>query len=233
MLLSDFHNLHKGETCIIAGVGPNLKLTPPELFDYPSFGVNTIYKYLGWQPTYFVGVDNRLMVEDGEMIADVYRNVIKFVPAPDFNSLEGDNFYRFKHRTTGEIAQGGKLANHKDALTQNGIYYRRVMDAVFQIAWHMGFTTMLTIGIQHKPHDEQDADRQHFWGLDAQAVPNQPFDFWFDGYRECVRMMNDVQVLNISADTYVPVDVLPRDDWMNWMSKPMKYFNDMKAVECI
>ncbi len=217
MKLQDFYNLHKGETCLIVGVGPNLKLTPPEWFDYPSFGVNTIYKYPGWHPTYYVGVDNRLMVEDGQAIADTYSNVPKFVPSPDFDTLEGENFYRFKHRAQGEIAQGGKLANQEDALTKTGIYYRRVMDAVFQIAWHMGFTTMLMIGVQHKPYDKTDADRQHFWGLDEKAVPNQPFDFWFDGYRECVRMMNNVKVLNISADTYVPENVLPRSHFLNWV----------------
>jgi hypothetical protein len=56
----DFYNLHSGETCLIVGVAPNLKLTPPELFNYPSFSVNTIYHYEGWKPTYYVGVDERL-----------------------------------------------------------------------------------------------------------------------------------------------------------------------------
>ena len=87
-----------------------------------------------------------------------------------------------------------------------------------QIAWHMGFTTMLMIGVQHKPYDEQDADRQHFWGLDAKAVPNQPFTFWFEGYQHFVKTMNGVKVLNISEDTYVPESVLPRGVFTDWIN---------------
>ena len=52
MDIDEFYNLHKGETCLIVGVGKNLELTPPEWFDYPSFGVNTIYKRPGaWRPS--------------------------------------------------------------------------------------------------------------------------------------------------------------------------------------
>jgi hypothetical protein len=29
-------------------------------------------------------------------------------------------------------------------------------------------------------------------------------------------MMSDVKVLNISADTYVPENILPRDDWRKY-----------------
>jgi hypothetical protein len=80
----------------------------------------------------------------------------------------------------------------------------------------MGFTTMLMIGVQHKPYDEQDSDRAHFWGVDHKAIPNQPNDWWFDGYKYFAHNMPNVKVLNISADTYVPEDVLPRDDWKKW-----------------
>lgn len=217
MNLAEFHNLHKGKTCLIVGVAPNLKDTPPELFNYPSFGVNTIYHYEGWKPTYFVGVDERLRLEDGAALVDVYKDVPKFFPSPDWDELQGENIYRFQHRTQGEFVSGGINASHKDALTKYGITYRRVMDAVFQIAWHMGFTTMLMIGVQHKPYDEKDSDRAHFWGIDTKAVPNQPNTWWFEGYKYFSQNMPGVKVLNISEDTYVPEDVLPRDDYRKWI----------------
>ncbi len=216
MNLADFHNLHYGQTCIIAGVGPNLKLTPPEWFNYPSFSVNTIYHYEGWKPTYYVGVDERLRLEDGAALVDVYRDVPKFFPTPDWDELQGENIYRFAHRTYGDFVIGGQNAVHKDALTKNGITYRRVMDAVFQIAWHMGFTTMLMIGVQHRPNEGNDEDRAHFWGTDVKAASNQPNDWWFDGYKYFAHNMPGVRVLNISADTYVPNDVLPRGNWQDW-----------------
>lgn len=219
LTLADFYQAHAGETCLIVGCGPNLELTPPEWFDYPSFGVNTIYKRAGaWKPTYFVGVDERLRLEDGSAIAEKYADIPKFVPASDWNSLEGMNFFRFQHRPGSELYVGGRQASDRNALTKNGITYRRIMDAVFQIAWHMGFTTMLMIGVQHKPGTE----RLHFWGDDPKAIQGQGNDYWFDGYKYFSHGMKGVRVLNISRDTYVPDDVLPRGDWRNWCT-PMGY----------
>ena len=219
MRLADFHDLHRGQTCLIVGVGPNLALTPPEWFDYPSFGVNTIYKYEGWKPTYFVGVDERLRLEDGPAIVEAYPEIPKFFPAPDWDALAGPEIYRFMHRTWGGLSMPGRSPRDPDALMRHGIHYYRVMDAVFQIAWHMGFTTMLMIGVQHKPNQGADEDRAHFWGTDTKAVPNQPFDWWFEGYRHFAHGMTGVRVLNISEDTYVPEDVLPRDDWRRWVTR--------------
>ena len=210
MELKDFYQYHRGETCLIVGVGPNLGLTPPEWFDYPSFGVNTIFRYEGWKPTYYVGVDERLQRENGAEIVTKYRDIPKFVPRPDRDTWQGDNFYRFYHRP-GEVILGGKLANQKDALTGFGIGYVRIMGAVLQIAWHMGFTTMLMIGVQHKPNDY----RSHFWGADHKA-PEGGQEHWLLEYQTITRAMTGVQVLNISADTYVPAEVLPRDDWQKW-----------------
>lgn len=213
MKINDFHNLHNGQTCLIVGVGPNLKLTPPTWFNYPSFGVNSIYKQTDWdwKPTYYVGVDERLRLEDGEAVVKAYPDIPKFFPRPDWDDLQGENIYRFLHRQGSSLYIGGQSSRLPEALTKNGITYRRIMDAVFQIAWWMGFTTMLMIGVSHKTGDR----KNHFYGVD----PNDPSDcFTFEelGYQECIRMMNGVTVLNISEDTHVPETTLPRDNWRNW-----------------
>lgn len=209
MQLADFHNKHSGETCLIVGVGPNLELTPPEWFDYPSFGINTIYKRAGdWKPTYYVGVDERLRLEHGAAILEKYADIPKFFPAPDWDMVEGENIYRFQHRAGGAFSIGGQSPRDADILTRKGINYRRIMDAVFQIAYHMGFTTMLMIGVQHKPGTRQ----EHFWGTDINE-PDKTFTFEEDGYLHFARAMSGVKLLNISQDTYVPADVLPREDW--------------------
>lgn len=214
MSIRDFYQRHKGETCVLVGVGGNLKLTPPTWFNYPSFGVNTIYKqteWPEWKPTYFVGVDERLEREDGAEISRIYADVPKFIPYPDRDTWQGENFYRFYHRA-GDLIVGGKLANKIEALDGYGISYWKIMGAVMQIAWYMGFSTMLMIGVQHKPGSY----REHFWGLDKESV-EQSQDFWMIEYKEMLRMMgSSVKVLNISEDTYVPDDVLPRDDWRKW-----------------
>lgn len=225
MHIDDFYNLHKGQTCLIVGVGGNLKLTPPECFDYPSFGVNTIYKYPGWKPTYFVGVDERLEREDGVAISEIYRDVPKFIPYPDRDSWKGENFYRFYHRS-GDVILGGLHPNQPQALTKIGLGYRKIMDAVLQIAWYMGFTTMLMIGVQHKPDDQQ----AHFWGPDVKSIPEKTFDYWFNGYMEVQRAMGDkVRVLNISEDTYVPNEVIPRANWRDWSKVERSVYESQNA----
>lgn len=211
MNLADFHNLHAGQTCLIVGVGPNLEKTPPERFAYPSFGINTLYKREGtWKPTYFIGVDEELLKRDGDAIIAAYPDVPKFFPRPDFDRLQGKNIHRFAHRTGAELFIGGQSPKDKDALTHKGITYRRIMDAVFQIAYHMGFTTMLMIGIEH-------GDRKgHFWGR-AEYEPQEDFHWEQIGYVECRHMMGNVKVLNISEDTYVGEEILPRGNWKDWV----------------
>jgi hypothetical protein len=209
--LSDFYNLHRGETCLIVGLGPNLHLTPPAMFDYPSFGVNTMYRYEGWNPTYFVGVDERLRLEDGAAIVRRYPDVPKFFPSPDWNDLQGENIYRFRHEHRGDLFVGGQSPADIKALTQWGITYRRIMEAVFQIAYWMGFRTMLMIGVQHK----LDTRQELFWGKD-EGEPERDFIWEELGYIECRRALSGARILNISEDTYVPADVIPRGDWRNW-----------------
>jgi hypothetical protein len=214
MNLQDFHMKHRGETALLVMVGPNLELTPPEWFDYPSFGVNSLYRRGGdWKPTYYVGVDERLRLEDGPAICEKYRDVPKFFPTPDWDELQGENIHRFAHRQGSSLYVGGQSPSDRDALTRKGITYFRVPDAVFQIAWHMGFTTMLVIGVQHKPG----AELEHFWGHDDGAVV-QPVQHWFNGYRH-FSQMGSFRVLNISEDTYVPEDVIPRDDYRKWKTR--------------
>jgi len=213
MQAGDFWNKHQGETCLIVSNGPNLELTPPEWFDYPSFGINRMYRYEGWKPTYFVGVDERLWTEYKDGILNAYPEIPKFVPSPDRDDIEAPNLVRFKHFHSSGHYVGGHLPTQYEALTKHGITYQRILGAVFQIAYYMGFTTMLVIGIQHKPGDEN----QHFFGEDRRGFAGQPERIWFDEYRHWAHM-GKAEVLNISADTYVPEDVIPRDDYNKWVN---------------
>jgi len=210
MNAGDFWNKHAGQTCLIVAVGPNLPLTPPELFDYPSFSCNSIFMHEIWEPDYYVGVDQRLWDENAAKIQARYweRDTAIFLPSPDYDYIEGPNLVRFKHYRSSGYSVGGHMPTMKEALTTHGITYQRVMGAVFQIAYYMGFTRMLIIGMSHKPDDE----RSHFYGTDYGTIVNQPINHWFDEYRHWAHF-GKAEVLNISADTYVPEDVIPRDDW--------------------
>lgn len=211
MEAGNFYNLHKGETCLIVAVGPNLALTPPDWFNYPSLSCNTIFKQSDWNPTYYVGVDDRLWDENAEAIMARFPNVPKFIPSPDQDKIEGPNLVRFKHYKSSGYGVGGWMPTQKEALTTRGITYQRIMGAVFQIAYYMGFERMLIIGMQHAPNTA----REHFWGTDTGSIVNQPVDHWFDEYRHWAHF-GKAEVLNISENTFVPDDVIKRDDWRKW-----------------
>jgi len=202
-----YYMKHKGETCLIVGLGTNLLQTPPEWFSYPSFGVNTLCKYADYQPTYYVGVDMLLFRKFGAEIQAAYQDVPKFVPTLDLDAIEGDNFYRFRRRRENVTWKPWDV----DALVR-GIAFDRVMGAVFQLAYFMGFTTMLLIGIEHKPGEEA----QHFWGFNPYNFQGLDPAPWFDEYRHYSHL-EQATVLNISPDTYVPDSVIPRDDWRKWL----------------
>jgi hypothetical protein len=216
MSLENFHNLHKGETALFVGNGPNLYQTPPEWFTYPSIGTNTIHLYSGWKPTYYVTVDHEVVQWYGHEIAERLTDVPKFIPSPKLDYWQGPNFYRWKRRER-DILTAGHSPKDPDALTGYGIAYYNVTHAALQILWHMGFATVLMIGVQHRP----DHMTEHFWGSDPRSG-NGPDEhntrLWMDGYRDLVTAMQQdgVTVLNISKNTYVPVEVIPRDDWRKW-----------------
>ncbi len=191
---------------LLVGCGANLYLTPPEWFDYPSIGVNTIYHYANWKPTYFTGVDNRLYRQDGAAIAEVYKNIPKLIPSR-LSDWKGENFYRWNHRA-GDM----QLDRSQDALSK-GIAYINVMTVAMQLAYWMGAKTILILGMEHNRERYQ----AHFWGLDEKSREPK-LDWWFESYRKLsVEMQaNGVTMLNISAQTCVPEDVIQKADWRSY-----------------
>ena len=192
----------------MVGNGPNLGLTPPERFDFPSFGMNTAHLWDGdWIPTYYCTVDKRVMREFGNAIYDKFTEIPKFIPRPDLNKWQGENFYRFLHSPGGLMRERYSPADEL-ALVRDGIGYTNVMHVAIQLAWHMGFTKMLMVGVQHRPHKAQ----LHFWGTDH-GMGSMHYHEWIDGYKY---LADRVDLVNISTDTWVPEEVLPRDDWRKY-----------------
>jgi hypothetical protein len=216
MELTDFHRRHAGEVGLFVGNGPNLHATPPEWFNYPSIGANTIHRYEGWKPTYYTAVDFRLYDEFGAGVLERFADIPKFIPRPKLDCWDGPNFYRWYHRP-GKLLKPGHTPAERDTLTEYGIAYRNIAHVALQLFWYMGFKTVLMIGVQHGPAD---AWTQHFWGNDAgQVNPNEHNRWlWMEGYKILSGAMKDagITVLNISEDTHVPAECLPRGDWRNW-----------------
>lgn len=208
--MTDWYQSQKG-ACLLVGNAPNLHLTPPECFDLPAFGMNTIHEYEGWMPNYYVTVDQRVLREFGEAINQKFRAIPKFMPTPHLDGWQGENIYRFNHlaHELWDERHAWKLEK-----TREGFAYHSAMHATMQIAALLGYTTLLMIGVQHKPG----AGRQHFWGEDEGMPLELPVDNWLKGYEVLAQGMRSqgIEVLNISEDTYVGANILPRDNWMNW-----------------
>ena len=214
MRLIDFHRRHDGETMLLVGNGPNLRETPPEYFDYPSIGMNTIFFYDGWKPDYYIAVDAGMYEEYFHLVMKAYPDIPKFCPS-DLTVWKGDDLLYFKpNRTT--VTVPGLPASSQRALV-DGLGFANSMTAAMNMAIHMGAKTLLLIGVEQKPGYGNLTP--HFWGDDPQMPPGQTDEHWNNGYIGIRRGNPGVRVLNISVNTYVPEDVLPRDDWRNWTVK--------------
>jgi hypothetical protein len=132
--LKRFANIHKGETCVIIGNGPSLNSTPlKELAKkYVTFGSNKIYK-LPFTPHYYCVIDE-------EMLKTI-RLPYDFQPVQKFIRAEylGDNNPIYP------IVVGGFSLDISNFVVMGGT----VTFAMLQLAFYMGFETMLLVGVDH------------------------------------------------------------------------------------
>lgn len=154
----DLYNKHDGETCLIVGNGPSLRDVPLDfLKKYPSFGTNRIYLLEGFAPTYYCSV-NPLVI--GQYYDDITTLVMpKFIPA---NCCFDD--------TCIPLNSSGIVMFSQDASTW--VYEGHTVTFVcLQIAYYMGFKTVLMVGVDHSfqyhgaPNQEmemQGNDPNHF-----------------------------------------------------------------------
>lgn len=206
----ELYQSQKG-VCLLVGNAPNLHNTPPECFDLPAIGMNTIHEYEGWMPNYYVTVDHRVWREFGDAINSRFKAIPKFMPTPHLDEWKGENIYRFNHLPY-------ELWNERLVWSletiKHGFAYHSSMHAALQVAAYLGYTTLLMIGVQHKPN----SGRMHFWGEDVGMPLELPTQDWLKGYAVLVQKMKKrgIEILNISEDTYVDAGILPRDDWKKW-----------------
>ncbi|MGH6944716.1 MAG: 6-hydroxymethylpterin diphosphokinase MptE-like protein [Geminicoccaceae bacterium] len=142
--LQAYRDRHQGERCFIIGNGPSLNridLTP--LRTEVTFGLNRIYLLsgrLGFRPTYYVCV-NRLVLEQ-------FASEIAAVPAPKFLGWDGrhaltfdDTMVLLRSQETPSFA-----ADPGEGLWEGST----VTYVALQLAFFMGFTTVVLIGVDHR-----------------------------------------------------------------------------------
>lgn len=143
-MLRKFKDIHKGETCIIIGNGPSLKAAPLELLKkYPSFGANKIFLLNdgsqhegGYIPTYYTVIDQYMIHSCTPRLMAGYAPQEIFIrrgfPVPGSNQINC-------------VVEAGFSTDINDRVVMGGT----VTFANLQIAYYMGFTIALLVGVDH------------------------------------------------------------------------------------
>jgi hypothetical protein len=140
-----FQNIHSGERCFIIGNGPSLKQTDvTRLKNEFTFGLNRIYLLfpeLGFNTTFFVSINDLVIEQCAEEIAAL--PIPKFIAWHSnrhFQLLPDDLTFlyttytgpRFAYDMTGRVWEGATVTN-----------------VALQLAFYMGFTQVILIGVDH------------------------------------------------------------------------------------
>jgi hypothetical protein len=136
MDLGKFKNVHPGETGVVIGNGPSLKIADVSALSrkYPTFGSNQIFR-LPFTPTYYSIVDKEMLDTCTPLPYDF--TPTKFIRAGNY-FIEGNNpIY--------PIVAGGFSKDIDSFVVLGGT----VTYALFQIAYYMGFQTLLLLGVDH------------------------------------------------------------------------------------
>jgi hypothetical protein len=142
--LAAMKDLHKGERCVIVGNGPSLKGTDVSLIrDEYTFGMNRIYLAFpewGFQTSYFVSVNSLVIEQCAEDILSLSMPKFiswrsrKFVKPTDDTIFLHTTYVgkKFSHDVSGRVWEGATVTN-----------------VALQLAFHMGFETVVLIGVDH------------------------------------------------------------------------------------
>ncbi len=138
-MIQDFFNKHKGETCVVIGNGPSLATTPLGKLarNHHAFGANKIYG-TNFIPEYWTCVDQDMLHDTIPwLLAHPEFESEKFVPRNI--PLPG------AHQLNVVIESGfSKDASEKVILGGTVTYVN------LQLAYYMGFETVLLVGCDHK-----------------------------------------------------------------------------------
>ena len=153
-------NKHKGETGLVIGNGPSLSDVPLEFLSYyPSFGTNRIYLLDDFTPDYYVVVNDLVIQQFND----------------DIRKLESKKFIKelyTKHLIEDAYPLNSSVIPGFSREPDKWIYEGHTVTFVcLQLAYYMGFDTVLLVGVDHKfefegqPNEEvrsKGADVNHF-----------------------------------------------------------------------
>ncbi len=214
---------HKGETCVIIGNGPSLKDVPLEFLKaYPTFGLNRINLMEDFEPYYHVAVNPLVLEQFGEEIVTAFKGKVRRF------------FLRQDWRPPGlaqrpAVIPVRSVGNAKFYVDPRAGLYEgfTVTFVAMQIAYWMGFKTVLLVGVDHSyesdgaPNEEtiMEEDPNHFspeyfkgakWNNPDLEKSEQAYRLAKEAFEE-----NDRRIVNLTKGT--KLDVFEREELEKWL----------------
>lgn len=149
--LSQFSNCHRGERCFILANGPSLnKVDLSLLRNDITFGLNRVYLLFDkveFRPTYYVSVN--------ELVLKQFHQEIKPLPFPKFLNWKERSLFDYKDEKTIFIRTGLTI---RDAFIGDPLHPLSdggtVTYVALQLAYFMGFSEVILIGLDHSFQDK-------------------------------------------------------------------------------
>jgi len=188
---------HKGETCIITGMGPSFADVPNEFLEsYITFGVNKIW-LKEFSPTYYVACDGWM---------NPYGRWMKDMKCRKYFLAEG-----FKKNLPGSVGISTALADTPEGLWMG--HGGAVIFECLRIAHVMGFETALLVGLDHTDgahfhpaYDQWGAKKTYHWDKVAR---DKSFQICRDKYEASGR-----RIINLTPGS--KCDVFEKQEMSEW-----------------
>lgn len=206
-----YHNLHKGESCLVLGNGPSLKDVPNAyLKKHTTFGTNRIY--LKFIPDYYVCVN--------ELVIDQFKEEI--------DALACTKFIRERTRVT-KAQQLHLVETEMFSFAPTKWLYdgHNVTFVCLELAFFMGFTTVYLLGVDHRyefkgqPNEVlymKDGDPNHFssdyfkgakWQAPDLAVSEEAYIMAKEAYES-----NGRRIINMTPGSALHVFETTEAEWV-------------------
>jgi len=151
-------NKHRNKTALVIGNGPSLNDIPLDfLGKYPSFGTNKIYLLDDFEPNYYVAVNPLVIEQAGNTVRKIDYDA-KFIAAHYTRHLVEDALPLYSTAIP-------LFSRTPDKWVYEGY---TVTYVCLQLAYFMGFSTVLLVGVDHSYEFEGQPNEQKLsWGEDV------------------------------------------------------------------
>jgi len=152
--LTKFKDMHKGERCVIIGNGPSLRKMDLSFLDSEiTFGVNRIYllkQIIEVSLDYFVCINPLVLAQ--------FSNDIQNIPCPKFLSFRAYEYFQPQDALL--FLYSLPTWTFSTDITRGIFEGYTVTYVAMQIAYYMGFTEVVLIGVDHRFESKGEPNRE-------------------------------------------------------------------------